>query len=94
MLTLLKDKPIICTKSFSEIRTVGEHEHPTFLAACQALGLLDDDQEWSHALTDTAQWTSPYQLRQLFITLLLFCEVSDPLTLFRDHASHMSEDFI
>jgi hypothetical protein len=30
-------------KSFSEIGTVGEHEHPTFWAACQALGLLDDD---------------------------------------------------
>jgi hypothetical protein len=34
-----------------------------------------------------------YQLRQLFITLLLFCGVSYPLKLFREHASHMSEDF-
>jgi hypothetical protein len=82
-----------CAKSFSDIRTVGGHEHPTFQEACQALGLLGDDQEWSHALTDSAQWASPYQLRQLFITLLLFSEVSDHLKLFTEHASHMSEDF-
>jgi hypothetical protein len=80
-------------KSFTEIRTVGEHEHPTFRVVCQALDLLDEDQEWSHALTDATQWAMPYQLRQLFITLLLFCEVTDPLNLFREHASHMSEDF-
>jgi hypothetical protein len=80
-------------KSFSKIRTVGEHEHPTFQAACQALVFLDDDQDWSNALTDAAQWATPYQLRQLFITLLLICEVSDPLTIFRERASHMSEDF-
>jgi hypothetical protein len=80
-------------KSFSDIRTVGGHVHPTFREACQALGLLGDDQEWSHALTDSAQWASSYQLRQLFVILLLFCEVSDPLKLFTEHASHMSEDF-
>jgi hypothetical protein len=80
-------------KSFFDIRTVGGHVHPTFREACQALGLLGDDQEWSHAFTNSAQWACPYQLRQLFVTLLLFCEVSDPLKLFTEHASHMSEDF-
>jgi hypothetical protein len=44
-------------------------------------------------MTDAAQWAMPYQLRQLFITLLLFCEVSDPLKLVREQASHMIEDF-
>jgi hypothetical protein len=38
--------------SFFEIRIVGGHEYPTFRLACQSLGLLDDDQEWSHALHD------------------------------------------
>jgi hypothetical protein len=44
-------------------------------------------------LTDSAQWVPSYQLRQLFVTLLLFCEVSNPFKLFTEHASHMSEDF-
>jgi hypothetical protein len=68
--------------SFSEIRTVGGHEYPSFWLSCQSLGLLGDDQEWSHGLDDAAQWASPYQLRQLFVSILLFCEVADPLKLF------------
>jgi hypothetical protein len=80
--------------SFFEIRTIGEHGYPTFQLVCQSLGLLGDDQEWSHALNDVAQWVTPYQLRQLFVTLLLFCDVTDPLKLFTDHSSRMSEDII
>jgi hypothetical protein len=80
--------------SFSEIRTIGGHEYPTFWLACQSLGLLGDDQEWSHALNDAAQWATPYQLRQFFVTLLLFCEITNPLKLFTDHSSHMSEGII
>jgi hypothetical protein len=78
--------------SFSEIRTVGGHEYPTFRLACQSLGLIGDDQEWSHAMHDASQWATPYQLKQLFVTILLFCEVAGPLKLFTNHSSHMSED--
>src|SRR6185503_20869274 len=81
-------------KSFSEIQTIGGHHYPTFRATCEALGLLGDDQEWSHALTDAAQWATTKQLRQLFVTLLLFCEVTNPSKLFDNHASHMSEDIL
>jgi hypothetical protein len=81
-------------KSFSEIRIVAGHEYPTFRLACQSLGLLGDDQEWSHTLSDAAQWATSYQLRQLFVTILVFCEVSNPCTLFMDHSSTMSEDII
>jgi hypothetical protein len=80
--------------SFSEIRIVGGHEYPTFRLACQSLGLHGDDQEWSYALDDAAQWTTPYQLKQLFVIILLFCEVLDPLKLYTDHSSHMSEDIV
>jgi hypothetical protein len=40
--------------SFSEIRTIGGHEYPTFQLAYQSLGLVGDDHEWSHALDDAA----------------------------------------
>jgi hypothetical protein len=69
--------------TFSKIRIVGGHDYPTFRLACQSLGILGDNQEWSHALNDASQWASPYHLRQFFITLLLFCEVTDPLRLYR-----------
>jgi hypothetical protein len=79
-------------KSYAEIRTIGNREYPTFRAACEALGLLGDDQEWSHALADAAQWATPSQLRHLFVTLLLFCEVTNPKKLFDEHATSMSQD--
>ncbi|KAJ1278908.1 hypothetical protein BS78_04G115000 [Paspalum vaginatum] len=78
--------------SFAEIRTISGHEYPTYRAACEALGLLGDDQEWSNALRDAAQWAMPYQLRQLFVTILLFCEVTNPRRIFDEHVSKMSED--
>jgi hypothetical protein len=40
--------------TFSEIRTIGGHEYLTFRLACQPLGILGDDQEWSHALNDAS----------------------------------------
>ncbi|KQJ88344.2 hypothetical protein BRADI_4g17192v3 [Brachypodium distachyon] len=63
------------SKSFAEIRTIGNHECPTYRAACESLGLLGDDQEWSRALTDAAPWATAPQLRQRFVTMLLFCEL-------------------
>lgn len=78
--------------TFSQIRTIAGIQYESYRAACQALGLLGDDQEWSHAINDAAQWALPYQLRHLFVTILLFCEVTDPKRLYDKHASQMSED--
>ena len=79
-------------KSFSDVRTVEGHRYPTFQDACQALGLLGDDREWSFAMSDAAHWAFPYQLRELFVTLL-FCNVANPLVLLEEHAAAMGEDF-
>lgn len=55
------------------------------------LGLLGDDREWSAAMFDAAHWALPYQLRELFVTLL-FCDVTNPLELFDKHVNKMGED--
>ncbi|WVZ95295.1 hypothetical protein U9M48_041079 [Paspalum notatum var. saurae] len=81
-------------KSYSALRTIEGHTYPTFQAACQALGLLGDDREWSYAISDAAHWALPYQLRELFVTLLLFCHVTDPLDLFEEHVNVMGQDAI
>ena len=78
---------------FSDVRIVGGIQYPTFQSACEAMGLLGDDREWSHAITDAAQWALPYQLRQLFVMMLLFCQVSDPAKLFDNNVQLMGEDF-
>lgn len=79
-------------KCYSDLRIVNGEPHLTFQAACQALGLLEDNSEWSVAMTDAARWALPYQLRELFVTILIFCDVADPLELFDEHVSAMAED--
>ncbi|CAD6210906.1 unnamed protein product [Miscanthus lutarioriparius] len=79
-------------RCYSDLRNVAGHHYPTFQATCEALGLLGDDREWSHAMTDAAHWALPYQLCQLFVTMLLFCQVASPARLFDEFAQIMGDD--
>jgi hypothetical protein len=72
-------------RCFSEIWNVAGHQHPTFRAACE---------EWFHAMSDASCWAFPSQLRQLFVTLLLYCELKDPLRLFDEYVKMMGEDML
>ena len=81
-------------RSYEEIRTVNNVLYPTFKEACHALGLLDSDGEWNDALNEAANWASGFQLRELFVTLLLFCEVSEPHKLWENNWIIISEDIV
>nr|GEU98546.1 DNA helicase [Tanacetum cinerariifolium] len=82
---LFNQRMLLChqkgCKSFPKIRTVNDVVHPTCRAACQALGLLEDDQEWETTMTEAACTASPAELRTLFAHILTFCQVSDPSSL-------------
>lgn len=43
-------------------------------------------------MKDASHWAFPYQLRQLFVTLLLFCEVKAPLKLLEEYVKVMGKD--
>ncbi|GJY86884.1 DNA helicase [Tanacetum coccineum] len=79
-------------KSFEDIRTVNDRVYLTFRDACEALGLLGDDKEWDTALMEACFSSTPTELRNLFVQLLIFCEVSDPMTLWRKYWHQMSDD--
>jgi hypothetical protein len=64
--------------SYKDIRTVNGVVHPTFKAAYQALGFLDDDNEWIECINEAANWATGTQLRQLFTTIICHCEVTYP----------------
>ena len=66
-------------RSFKEIRTINNVAYSDFRSACY--GLLDDDKEWHEALNHVSHWASGKQLRELFVTMLIFCEVSNPYKL-------------
>ncbi|GJY32097.1 DNA helicase [Tanacetum coccineum] len=79
-------------KTFKDIRTVNKRLHPTFRAACKALGLLGDDKEWHIALEEAAYLASSQQLRSLFVQILIFCDVADPMRLWKAFWRRMSDD--
>ncbi|KAM0880860.1 hypothetical protein ACQ4PT_033300 [Festuca glaucescens] len=79
-------------KSFEDIRKVNGVIHPTYKSACYALGLLDDDREWDDCIKEASHWASAQQMRQLFCTILLFCEVSNPGKLWNSTWELLSED--
>jgi hypothetical protein len=64
--------------SYKDTRTVNRVAHPTFKAACQALGFLDDDNEWIECINDASNWATGTQLRQLFTTIMCHYEVTGP----------------
>jgi hypothetical protein len=69
--------------SYECLRTYNNIVYSSFKEACKARGLLDDDKEWLSAFDEAATWASPNQLRQLFVTLLLYCQVNDEYEFFQ-----------
>nr|GFA13157.1 DNA helicase [Tanacetum cinerariifolium] len=62
------------------------------LEACEALGLLGDDKEWHTALEEAAFSASNLQLRSLFVQILIFYDVADPMRLWKAFWRRMSDD--
>ena len=58
-----------------------------------ARGLLRHDQEWFHCMQEAADERFPWQIRDLFTTILLYCEPTSVLELWNRFEEHMIEDF-
>ncbi|CAI6356719.1 unnamed protein product [Macrosiphum euphorbiae] len=80
--------------SFSDLKTVKGILHNTFQSACNVLGLLEDDNYWNNTLNEASLSDSPSKLRELFTVMLVFCQLSDSLTLWDTHKNNLSEDII
>uniref|UniRef100_A0A803LSZ5 Helitron helicase-like domain-containing protein n=1 Tax=Chenopodium quinoa TaxID=63459 RepID=A0A803LSZ5_CHEQI len=61
-------------------------------SACHASGLLDDDNEWHETLSEASNWASGSQLRNMFCSILMFSEVSDPKQLWEQHWGELTDD--
>jgi hypothetical protein len=66
--------------------------HDTFKDACIAMGLLADDNECHQALEEASVWASGRQLRDMFASMLMFCEVTNPKLLWDAHWESLSDD--
>jgi hypothetical protein len=68
--------------------------HLTFKVACLARGLLQDDAEWDHCLSEAIDVQLPRSLWQLFASLLIFNNVTNPGRLWDRHKGALTEDFL
>jgi hypothetical protein len=58
-------------KSFEDIKIVEGVEYSTYREAAVAYGLLNADQEWNNTLTDGATFQMQFQLRALFVAIVI-----------------------
>jgi hypothetical protein len=78
--------------SFENLRTFGGLTYPTFREACLARGLLEDDGEWRQCLLEASAMQTGERLRDLFVTLLLFCSPAKPEQLWDEFREHICDD--
>lgn len=67
--------------SFINLRTVAGKNMPTYDLSCKKLGLIESGEHWSYTLAEAVLFDSPNKLGELFVTILLFSQSSDPLKL-------------
>ena len=82
--------------SFESLRTINGHLFEKFEDAVRALGLLDEENhEFDKCLKEAALYGMPSQLRQLFASILLFCDPTElnPQKLFNDNYESLIEDY-
>ena len=79
-------------RSYADVRTYSGVVYETFKDACAARGLLGDDNEWFFAFDEALKWGMGNQLRQLFVTMLIFCGVIDENGFFEKYWTHLAED--
>lgn len=80
--------------SFEALKTVNGIKYLTFKDACQNFGLLDDDHEWHEVLEECSRSGFPSQIRELFVHIIVNCQVSDLRNLWNKHWKHMIDDFL
>ncbi|XP_074323603.1 uncharacterized protein LOC141660514 [Apium graveolens] len=82
-----------CT-SFDELRMVEGHVFKSFKEACAAMGLLQNDSQWHEAMVENLYSSLVKQLREIFVNILAYCSISDPLILWNAQWKCMSDDII
>jgi hypothetical protein len=81
-------------QSFEDLRRHAGVTHLTYREACQARGLLGDDSEWARVFDETVVWATAAQLRNLFVTILMYCDVGDAGKLFENYWRYLVDDFV
>ena len=80
--------------SFQDMRTLEDGRVcETYQEVCRELGLLRDDHEWRQVLEEAAGSKLCPQIRELYVIILMFCQPSNPCTLFDEFWQTWTDDF-
>jgi hypothetical protein len=84
-----------CT-SFEDLRTTDgcAGPHASYQAACNARGLLATDTQRERCLAEAVSYQMPFQLRQLFATMLAHDTPAHPMQLWQRFQASMTEDYL
>lgn len=80
--------------SFRDLRTINEETLTTFREATQILGLLESDNIAELCLEEDTAYLMTHALRQLFATVVVFCNPKNPKQLWLKFQDFLSEDFL
>ncbi|PWZ21610.1 ATP-dependent DNA helicase pif1, partial [Zea mays] len=78
--------------SFVDVRTFQDIVYDTFREACEARGLLEGDNEWNLLFDEAIVSASAFQLRQLFVTIVVHCPVCNVRALFDKYWVYFTDD--
>lgn len=82
-----------CT-SYNDVKTMNGVVYKSFKEACFALGLLDDDREFIHAIIDASEVGTRNQLRRLFVTLLVMNSMTNPFVVWESTWKYLSDGIL
>ncbi|KAF0745191.1 ATP-dependent DNA helicase [Aphis craccivora] len=80
--------------SFESLKAFDGVIYTTFKATCLALGLLENDEQWKNALAEATLSESPSKLRELFAIIIVFCQPSEPQSLWEQFRNDFCEDIL
>ncbi|CAF4947498.1 unnamed protein product [Pieris macdunnoughi] len=80
--------------SFNDLKKYNNQEFSTFREACEARGLLEDDNHWNITLEEAAQCRSAAKVRMLFAILIATCGLSNPQQLWERYKIQMADDIL
>ncbi|XP_056697313.1 uncharacterized protein [Spinacia oleracea] len=80
-------------RSFDHLRTVDGYKCATFQETALRLKLLEEDNAVDLCLAEACEVQMPTSFRQLFSTVLIFCQPSDPNALWLKYYDALSEDY-
>ena len=82
--------------SYNDMRTINRNLYDTYEEAVRELGLLDDENdEFDKCIKEAATYKMPSKLRQLFASILLFCDPRElkAYDLLHDNIQYLNEDY-